>query len=104
MRMKHIADRRRPGPLPGPPTERYQVLLPLDLAEWGKRRPGGLSKLVRELLSREYYAQTTGSESSKPTCNKTLGQRLREIREEGIAAGEVKLMSWDEIEAEMDES
>lgn len=42
--------RRRPGPVPGPPTKKYTVLLDEGLGEWGKRQPGGLSELVRRLL------------------------------------------------------
>jgi hypothetical protein len=42
--------RRKPGPVPGPATAKYTVLLPEDLGEWGKRQPGGLSALLRRLL------------------------------------------------------
>lgn len=45
---------RKPGPVPGPPTARYQVLLEPRDAEWAKAQPGGLSALVRRLLRREY--------------------------------------------------
>jgi hypothetical protein len=41
---------RKPGRVPGPPTEKYTVLLEPDLAEWAKAQPGGLSDLVRRLL------------------------------------------------------
>jgi hypothetical protein len=43
-------ERKKPGPVPGPATEKYTVLLPTDLGEWGKRQPGGLSALLRRLL------------------------------------------------------
>jgi hypothetical protein len=42
--------RKRPGPVPGPPTAKYTVLLEPELAEWAKTQPGGLSELVRRLL------------------------------------------------------
>lgn len=47
--------KRRRGPVPGPATEQYTVLLEPETAEWGKDEPGGLSELVRRLL-REYFA------------------------------------------------
>ena len=45
--------RKRPGPLPGPPMRKYNVLIEEDLAEWGKSQPGGLSALIRNLLTAE---------------------------------------------------
>jgi hypothetical protein len=45
--------RRKPGPVPGPPTRKYNLLLDEELGEWGKRQPGGLSELVRQLLTEE---------------------------------------------------
>lgn len=45
--------RRKPGPVPGPPTRKYNVLIDEELAEWGKQQPGGLSELVRRLLKEE---------------------------------------------------
>lgn len=49
--------RRKPGPVPGPPTRKYNVLLDEDLADWGKQQPGGLSELVRRLLRAERQKQ-----------------------------------------------
>lgn len=46
-------ERRRPGPVPGPPTRKYNILLEEDVAEWGKQQRGGLSELVRRLLKEE---------------------------------------------------
>lgn len=50
-------DQARQGRKRGRPAEpglmRYNLLLDEGLAEWGKARPGGLSRLVRELLRRE---------------------------------------------------
>ena len=46
--------RRKPGPVPGPETQKYNVLLEPALAEWGKKQPGGLSELVRRLLRQAY--------------------------------------------------
>jgi hypothetical protein len=37
--------------MPGPQTRKYTVLVEEDLAEWGKRQPGGLSSLIRSLLA-----------------------------------------------------
>lgn len=45
--------RRKPGPVPGPPTRKYNLLLDEELGEWGKQQPGGLSELVRHLLTEE---------------------------------------------------
>ena len=43
--------RKKPGPIPGPPMRKYNVLIAEDLAEWGKRQSGGLSELIRILLT-----------------------------------------------------
>ena len=45
--------KRRRGPVPGTPTDKYTVLLPPTLGEWGKEQPGGLSELLRRLLEQE---------------------------------------------------
>lgn len=45
--------RKKPGPVPGPPMNRYNILLEEELGEWGKRQPGGLSGLIRRLLKEE---------------------------------------------------
>jgi hypothetical protein len=42
--------KRRPGRVAGPVTEKYTILLPPELGDWGKRQPGGLSDLVRRLI------------------------------------------------------
>ncbi len=47
---------RKRGPVPGPETGRYQVLLEPEIADWGKHQPGGLSELVRRLLREAYEA------------------------------------------------
>ena len=43
-------ERKKPGPVPGPATKKYTVLLDAELGEWGKRQPGGLSAVLRGLL------------------------------------------------------
>jgi hypothetical protein len=55
--------RKKPGPVPGPPTQRYTVLLDEASAEWGKRQPGGLSELLRRLL-REAQETQEGREGT----------------------------------------
>lgn len=45
--------RKKPGPVPGPPTRKYNILIEEDLGEWGKQQPGGLSELIRRLLTEE---------------------------------------------------
>lgn len=50
--------RRKPGPVPGPPTRKYNLLLDEELGEWGKQQPGGLSELVRQLLAQEKKRRT----------------------------------------------
>ena len=44
---------KKPGPMPGSPTRKYNVLLDEELAEWGKAQPGGLSELLRRILKEE---------------------------------------------------
>ena len=44
---------RKPGPVPGVPTRKYNVMLEESLAEWAKVQPGGLSEMVRRLLNEE---------------------------------------------------
>src|SRR5207249_9321339 len=51
---KMKTQQRKPGPVPVPKTERYQLLIESELAEWGKQQPGGLSELVRRLLKEAY--------------------------------------------------
>jgi len=41
---------KKRGPIPGPETVRTSVMLEPDLVDWGKRKPGGLSDLMRRLL------------------------------------------------------
>lgn len=48
---------RKPGRVPGPPTAKTSVLLPPDLVEWGKKQPGGLSWLLRRLLTEARQAE-----------------------------------------------
>jgi hypothetical protein len=47
---------RKRGPIAGPKTEKYTILLEPELAEWAKQQPGGLSAQVRRFL-RAAYAQ-----------------------------------------------
>ncbi len=51
------SERKRPGPVPGPITKKYNVLIEEELAEWGKQQLGGLSELIRRLLSAERRRQ-----------------------------------------------
>jgi len=44
---------RKPGPVPGIPTRKYNVLIEESLAEWAKGEPGGMSAMVRRLLKAE---------------------------------------------------
>ncbi len=53
MNTKQKTERRKPGPIPGPPTKKYNIMIEEELAEWGKRQAGGLSELVRRLLREE---------------------------------------------------
>jgi hypothetical protein len=43
--------RKRPGPVANPNLTVTSVSLDADLIEWGKSQPGGLSALLRRLLS-----------------------------------------------------
>lgn len=40
----------KPGPIPGPPTRKYNVLIEPDDGEWAKQQPGGLSEFVRSAI------------------------------------------------------
>ena len=40
---------RRRGPVPAG-DDKFTILLPRELGDWGKQQPGGLSELVRRLL------------------------------------------------------
>jgi hypothetical protein len=51
--------RKKPGPVPGAPTRKYNILLEEEIAEWGKVQPGGLSELVRRLLKEARAKQQT---------------------------------------------
>lgn len=53
METRDISGAKRPGPVPGPPTRKYNILLDEALAEWAKRQSGGLSELLRRLLKEE---------------------------------------------------
>ncbi len=60
--MEKDRQRRKPGPVPGPPTRQYVVMLEEETAEWGKRQSGSLSALLRRLL-RQAYAEGRHTES-----------------------------------------
>ena len=51
--------RKKPGPIPGPPTRKYNLLIEEELGEWGKLQPGGLSAVVRRLLKAEQKKQAS---------------------------------------------
>jgi len=53
--------RRRPGPVPMPGMVRTSVYVDLDLLEWAKRRPGGLSETIRRLLREEMCRTKPGA-------------------------------------------
>jgi len=53
MQNEVVTTRKKPGPVPGPQTRKYNILIEEEIAEWGKRQPGGLSELIRKLLSEE---------------------------------------------------
>jgi len=51
-------DKKKPGPLPGPETTKITVLIEPHLIDWGKQKPGGLSRLIRQLLQDAYATET----------------------------------------------
>jgi len=51
--------KRKRGRPAEPGLERYSLTLDRELAEWGKGQPGGLSRLLRELL-RKAKAEAPG--------------------------------------------
>ena len=58
MKATESKSRKRPGPIPGPPTRKYNVLLEEELGEWAKQQPGGLSGLIRKLIREEKLRQS----------------------------------------------
>ena len=50
-------ERKKPGPLPGPPMKTYTINIEEADAEWAKRQPGGMASLIRRLL-REAMSQS----------------------------------------------
>ena len=58
--------KRRRGRVPAN-AERVKttLLLDLDTVEWGKREPGGLSELIRQLLRQALEAKTGKKETTK---------------------------------------
>jgi hypothetical protein len=48
--MSTETSRRKPGPIPKG-YKRHNIFLPLDLAEWAKQQPNGMSELIRRLLA-----------------------------------------------------
>jgi hypothetical protein len=54
--------RKRRGPVPGPPREKYTMMLEAVDAEWAKRQPGGMALLIRRLL-REARIAAEGKKS-----------------------------------------
>jgi hypothetical protein len=65
MSTEEKTERKKPGRVAGPETKKYNVLIEEELAEWGKREPGGLSELVRRLLkkAREEARKMGGQDS-----------------------------------------
>ena len=65
---------RKRGRVPGPKTDRYQVLLSPELAEWGKRQEGGLSGFLRRLMEDARAESATvageGSEASSTSASR----------------------------------
>jgi len=45
-----MEQKKRPGPFPGPRTNKITVLIEPELIDWGKQQPGGLSATLRGLL------------------------------------------------------
>ena len=50
-------ERRKRGPVPGPPTRQYTVMLEPEPAEWAKTQPGGLSEFLRRFIREAYEAR-----------------------------------------------
>lgn len=61
--MNNVTERAKPGPQPKG-YKRQHIFIPPDLAEWAKGKDGGLSGLVRRLLTAEYERGQRGSRRS----------------------------------------
>ena len=61
-----MTEKRTRGRVPAD-AERVKttLLLDLDTVEWGKREPGGLSELIRQLLRQAMEAKTGTKENTK---------------------------------------
>lgn len=59
MESSETKTKKKPGPVPGPPTRKYNILVEEELGEWAKSQPGGLSELVRQLLKEERQRRKT---------------------------------------------
>lgn len=55
------APRRKPGPLPGPPTKTYTINIEESDAEWAKQQPGGMAALIRGMLKDARRADEKGN-------------------------------------------
>lgn len=64
MEVNPSAEKKKPGPVPGIPTQKVTVLLDPDLLEWGKHQPGGLSNTLRSLLREARAASLQGTSSA----------------------------------------
>lgn len=91
MKTRETEARKRPGPVPGPPTRKYNILLEEELGEWGKLQPGGLSELIRRLLS------TAPSNRGTVLSNGSISARIAGIsppwRISGVACARTKNLS-----------
>jgi len=76
---------RKRGRVAGPATERYQVLLDEDIAEWAKREPDGLSGTIRRLLRQEYEA---ANQSRQSTVQRMFSRFLADRGSQMSNAGE----------------
>lgn len=69
---------RKRGPIAGPKTEKYTLLLEPELAEWAKQQPGGLSAQVRRFLRAAYAQEAVQKPSSEQPL--TLEERRAFLR------------------------
>ena len=57
--------RKKPGPVAGsksgPERAKTSMEVDVDLIDWGKAQPGGLSELVRRLLREEQTRQSSAT-------------------------------------------
>lgn len=85
--METRTQRRKPGPVPTPGRVRVTVYLDETLADWGKRQEGGLSDLMRRLLSEAQWREEGTPAGRSDPYPPELRAAYRRLIDRKLAAG-----------------